>query len=119
MEFTVKKDINISKNVTNGTTLDFFSFQVPSEAKMTVTHFANGMDEFDAWGHITWIFKRNGILIEPYGAIKDQIAFGAPLRELAGLEIQGGDLFQVFVKNEYIDPVKVRIALKYEMLQVK
>lgn len=117
MEFTVKKDINISKNVTNGTTLEFFSFQVPSKAKLVVTHFANGLNLFEAWGVITWIFKRNGVPIYPYGDIKDQIAFGAPLRELAGVEIQGGDLFQVFVKNEYLDVVGVRIALKYEIWQ--
>jgi len=116
MEYITKKDLPISKNVTNGTTLEFFSFQVPATSKLIVTHFSNGLNIFEAWGSITWIMKHNGRLIDPYGAIKDQIAFGAPLRELAGVEIPGGDLFQIFVKNEYEDVVAVRIGLKYEII---
>lgn len=118
MEYIVKKDKNISAEVLSGNTDLFFTFQVPGRAKMKVTNFANYINEFDAWGSITWIFKKNGALIDPYGAIEDQIAFGAPLRTMEGVEIQGGDTFQIFIKNEYIDVVKCGLAIKYEIWQV-
>ena len=117
MEFITKYSQNLSKNVTATSIVLFFSFQVPSGAKLTVTNFANYINTFDAWGSITWMLKQNGRLIDPYGAIEDQIAFGAPLRELAGVEIPGGDLFEIYVKNEYADTVKCGIALSYEILQ--
>jgi len=117
MEFITEYSKNVSKEVLAGTTELLFSFQVPATAKLTVTKFANSINEFDAWGVITWIMKQNGRLIDPYGVIQDQIAFGAPLRELARVEISGGDLFEIYVKNEYIDVVKCGIALTYEILQ--
>lgn len=118
MENIVKKDMNKSQEIASGVTVEIFSFQVPSKAKMIVTNFANYINEFDAWGFITWILKRNGIPIYPYNDITDQIAFGAPLRELAGCEIQGGDRFSLDITNGYIDPVKCGIALKYQIWQV-
>jgi len=118
MEYITKKSKNISAEVLAGTTDLFFTFQVPSGAKICNMFFANYINEFDAWGFITWILKKNGRLIEPYGAIQDQIAFGAPLRELSGVEISGGDLFEIYVKNEYIDVVKCGIAIKYEIWDV-
>jgi len=117
MEFIVKKGINISAEVLAGATDLFFNFQVPSKAKLINIKFANYINEFDAWGFITWIFKRNGALIDPYGAIQDQIAFGAPLREMAGVEILGADTLTIEIKNEYIDVVKCGIALSYEILE--
>lgn len=118
MEYISKKSKNISAEVLAGNTDLFFSFQVPSGAKMCNLFFANYINEFDAWGFITWILKRNGRLISPYNAIQDQIAFGAPLRELAGVEIAGGDLFEIYIKNEYVDVVKCGIAIKYEIWDV-
>ncbi len=117
MEFITKYSENLSKEVTATATDLIFSFQVPAGAKLTVTNFANYINTFDAWGSITWILKRNGRLIDPYGAIEDQIAFGAPLRELAGVEISGADLFEIYIKNEYADTVKCGVALSYEILQ--
>jgi len=119
MEYIVKKDINKSQEVSASGTAQLFIFQVPARAKMIVTNFANIINEFDAWGVIKWILKRNGVPIYPYHEITDQIAFGAPLRELAGVEISGGDVFSVDVENDYIDPVKIGIALKYQIIQVQ
>lgn len=117
MEFITKYSENLSAEILSSATTLLFSFQVPSGAKLTVTNFANYINTFDAWGSITWILKQNGRLIPPYGAIKDQIAFGAPLRELAGVEVSGGDLFEIYIKNEYVDTVKCGVALSYETLQ--
>jgi len=111
----VRKDENISQTVLAGITAQLFSFQVPIKSKMEVTNFANYLDEFDAWGHVTWIFKINGVPFYPYNAIKDQIAFGAPLRELAGVVVSGGDVFSIEVINNYIDPVIIGIAINYEI----
>jgi len=108
-------DKNISKVIAADTTVEVFSFQVPANSKLYVTNFGNIINVFEAWGFITWIFKRNGIPIDPYHDIKDQIAFGAPLRTLAGVDISGADLFTIDIKNAYIDPVKCGIALKYEL----
>ena len=108
-------DINKSEEILAGTTVEIFSLQVPANSKLHVTGFANSINEFDAWGTITWIFKRNGAAIDPYQEIQDQIAFGAPLRTLAGVDISGADLFTIEIKNEYIDVVKCGIALKYEL----
>lgn len=118
MEFISKKSINISAEVLAGNTDLLFTFQVPSGAKLCNIFFANYINEFDAWGLITWILKDNGRLLYPYGEITDQIAFGAPLRELSGVEISGGDLFEIYVKNGYIDVVKCGIAIKYEIWDV-
>lgn len=117
MEFITPYSENLSKEITASATELLFSFQVPATAKLTVTNFANYINTFDAWGSITWILKQNGRLISPYGAIQDQIAFGAPLRELAGVEISGGDLFEIYIKNEYADNVKCGVALSYQILQ--
>lgn len=115
MKNIVPFDENISLEIAAATAVEIFRFQVPANSKLCVTHFANTINEFDAWGVIIWIFKRNGVPIVPYGAITDQIAFGAPLRTLAGVDISGGDLFTIDIKNEYIDVVKCGIALKYEL----
>lgn len=111
----IRKDLNLSQEVAIGATVELFSFQVPSGAKMEVTNFANYINVFEAWGLITWKFKRNGIPLYPYGEIKDQIAFGAPLRELSGVEINGGDRFSIDVINDHDAPVEVGIALNYEV----
>lgn len=116
MEFITKYSENLSAEVLASATDLLFSFQVPGNSKLTVTHFANSINEFDAWGNITWILKKNGRLISPYGEIQDQIAFGAPLRELVGVEASGGDLFEIYIKNEYIDVVKCGVALSYEVM---
>lgn len=115
-EFVILKDINLSEEVAAGVTAELFSFQVPSSSKMTVKSFANTINVFEAWGLITWTLKRNGIPIYPYHEITDQIAFGAPLRELVDCEIHGADRFSIDGKNEYADTVKIGIALKYEIL---
>jgi len=115
MQNIVPFDMNKSAEILAGTTVEIFRLQVPANSKLYVTHFANTINEFDAWGVITWIFKRNGCPIDPYNEIQDQIAFGAPLRTLAGVEISGADLFSIDIKNEYIDVVKCGIALKYEL----
>lgn len=111
------KDINISPVIASGVTVEAFSFQVPSKAKMIVTNFANYINVFAAWGDIRWVLKRNGVGIFPYNEIEDQIAFGAPLRELAGVEIQGGDVFSIDIINSYTATVKCGIALKYQIQQ--
>ena len=115
MKNIVPFDENLSAEIEAGATLEIFRFQVPANSKLHVTHFANIINEFDAWGVITWIFKRNGAAISPYDKIQDQIAFGAPLRTLAGVHLSGADLFTIDIKNEYIDVVKCGIALKYEL----
>lgn len=115
MKNIVPFDKNLSEEILAGTTVEIFRLQVPANSKLYVTHFANTINEFDAWGVITWIFKRNGAPIDPYQEIQDQIAFGAPLRTLAGVKISGGDLFTIDIKNEYIDVVKCGIAIKYEL----
>lgn len=114
-DFMILKDINISKEVAAGETEELFYFQVPSSSKLIVKSFANYINVFEAWGHITWTLKRNGDPIYPYHEITDQIAFGAPLRELAGCEINGADRFSIDVKNEHEDVVKIGVALKYEI----
>jgi len=114
-EFVIAKDINISQEVAAGVTAELFSFQVPASSKMNVKSFANYINVFEAWGLITWTLKRNGAPIYPYHEITDQIAFGAPLRELAGCEIDGADRFSIDGKNEYADTVKIGVALKYEI----
>jgi len=115
MKNIVPFDENLSAEILAATTVEIFRFQVPANSKLYVTGFANSINEFDAWGVITWIFKRNGVPIVPYGAITDQIAFGAPLRTLAGVDISGADLFTIDIKNDYIDVVKCGIAIKYEL----
>lgn len=115
MKNIVPFDENKSAEVAAGATAEIFRLQVPANSKLYVTNFANTINEFDAWGVVIWIFKRNGVPIIPYEEIKDQIAFGAPLRTLAGVEICGGDLFTIDIKNEYIDGVKCGIAIKYEL----
>jgi len=117
MAFIVKKDINVSKEIAVAATIEVFSFQVPASAKMIVKSFANYINDFSAWSFIVWILKRNGVPIYPYHEITDQIAFGAPLRELTGCEIQGADKFSIDIKNNHIDPVKCGVALKYEIWQ--
>jgi len=114
-ENVIRKDLNISQEIAIGATVELFSFPVPAKAKMEVTNFANYIDCFDAWGLITWKFKRNGVPLYPYEEIMDQIAFGAPLRELAGIEICGGDVFSIDVTNDHDAVVKVGIALNYEV----
>lgn len=117
MESIVKKDINISQQIAAGATVEVFSFQVPATAKMLVKSFANYINDFSAWSFIVWILKRNGVPIYPYHEITDQIAFGAPLRDLAGCEIQGADKFSIDIKNNHVSAVKCGVALKYEIWQ--
>lgn len=115
MEFTSKHDIDLSNEIFASTTIEIFNFSVPPSAKAKITAFANRLNEFDAWGLVMWIFKKNGITLYPYNDITDQIAMGAPLRELEGTELIGGDVFSIDIKNDYIDVVKAGISLKWEI----
>jgi len=118
MKHIVPFDENLSYDVAAATTHEIFRLPVPANSKLFVTHFGNYIKEFDAWGHITWIFKKNGSPIYPYNAIKDQLGWGAMLRELSAVEVAGGDLFTIDIKNEYEDIVKCGVAIKYELHEV-
>jgi len=107
MEYIVKKDKNISAEVLSGDTDLFFTFQVPSRAKMNNIKFANYINEFDAWGFITWIFKKNGVLVDPYGAIQDQVAFGAPAIYLRKLDLLRHMKVKVMFLDRYF-PTRLR-----------
>ncbi len=115
MKNIVPFDENLSADVAAATTHEIFRLQVPANAKLFITHFGNYIKEFDAWGSITWIFKKNGSPIYPYNEIKDQLGWGAMLRVLSAVEVPGGDLFTIDIKNEYIDLVKSGVALKWEL----
>lgn len=115
MKNIVLKDENLSLEILADTTANIFSFQVPGNSKFTLTHFGNYIKEFDAWGSITWILKKNGVPIHRYHEIKDQLGWGAMLRELTGVDIPGGSLFTIDIKNEYIDTCKCGVAIKYQI----
>lgn len=118
MKNIVLKDLNKSHSIAADATYEIFKFAVPAASKMYVTHFGNYIKEFEAWGSIVWIFKKNGVPIYPYEEIRDQLGWGAMLRELAAVELCGADLFTIDIKNEYLDVVLCGVAIKYEIHEV-
>jgi len=107
--------LNTSQFIASGNTSELWSFRVPSKCRLIITRFGNYINEPDAWGLITWRFKRNGVGVYPYTQIEDQLGYPSSLASLDGVECGGGDLFVVEATNNYGDVVKVGIVLRYEL----
>lgn len=112
-EDIIHDGLHTSQDVTSGVTVELWRFLVPPKAKLTITHFANYINIPDAWGLVTWRFKRNGVGLYPYSDIEDQLGYASQLAALDRVECNGGDLFVVEATNNYADEVKVGIVLKY------
>jgi len=115
MIYITPKDENLSAEIAVDATHEIFRFTVPARAKGFITHFGNYIKDFDAWGSITWIFKKNGVPVYRYHEIKDQLGWGAQLRELSPIEICGADVFTIDIHNGYLDVMKCGVAIKYEI----
>jgi len=107
--------LSTSRNINAGATVEIFRYQVPSYSKLFIIRFGNYINIFEAWGSITWVFKRNGIPISPYNTIQDQLGYPAQLGQCAGVKIAGGDVFSIDVINDFSDVVSCGISLAYEV----
>ncbi len=110
-----KGGFHTSQNIASGSTLELWRFLVPSKCKLILTDFGNYINDPDAWGSITWRFKRNGVGVYPYTQIEDQLGYASQLASLDGVECSGSDVFLIEATNNYGDVVKVGIVLKYEL----
>ena len=107
--------LNTSQFIASGNTSELWRFVVPSKSKLILTHFGNYINEPDAWGSITWRFKKNGVGVYPYSRIEDQLGYPSSLVSLDQVEAGGGDLFVIEATNDYGDVVKVGIVFKYQI----
>lgn len=115
MGVITKYGLNTSQDIVSGNTSELWRINVPSQSKLIITHFGNYINEPDAWGLITWRFKRNGVGVYPYSQIEDQLGYPSSLASLDEVEAQGSDLFVIEATNNYGDTVKVGIVLKYRL----
>jgi len=111
----VRGGFHTSQNIASGVTVELWRFEVPAKTRLILTDFGNYINETDAWGLITWRFKRNGVAVYPYSNIEDQLGYASQLASLEGVECTGGDLFVIEATNNYGDVVKVGIVLKYQL----
>ena len=116
MERIAEKDENISQSVGIGATATLFTFQVPTKAKMLVTHFGNYIDIVAAWGLVTWRILKNGVGVSPYGAILDQLGRSEEPRPIAPIKFNGGDVLTIPVTNGHGAAVQCGVAIKLEVM---
>ena len=112
--FTSKRDINTSKEIGADETKELYSILVPAAAKCKILKFGNYLGDESAWGSVIWIILKNGIPVHPYDVVLDQLGIESLPREVEIDEFDGGDLITFEAKNNYIDTVKVGLALVYE-----
>ena len=94
---------------------DIFTYQVPSRAKMLITHFSNYMQTAD-WGEVTWRILRNGVPVPPYETILDQIGISTLPRLTEPVLFKGGDYCQIQIALSAASVANdVGIALRYEV----
>jgi len=83
---------------------------------MLITHFGNYIDIVAAWGVVTWRMLKNGVHVNPYGAILDQLGRREEPREIAPINFNGGDTLTIVVTNAHTAAVQCGIAIKFEVM---
>lgn len=78
-----------------GTQFDFIDEIVPSNTKYVMKSFGNDLSNVAAWTFVHWRILRNGIPVYPMDDIFDQMGFAAQRQPIEGIEIKGGQRFQV------------------------
>lgn len=109
-------DVIVSKEVLASDTTLLWDFKIPQNAVLKITKMGNTLSEPDAWGHVYWTLKRNGIAFHPYDKLYDQIGYGAELKEISIDDFPGGDFIQIYATNNYADAVDVGLLLKVELV---
>lgn len=113
-----EKDFNASLPCGAGLTVDLWDFQIPQKSVMIITHFSNYMNLAGHWGAVTWVISRNGVPVNNYEAIQDQIGLQSRPRKIERLLFQGGDrcLITATDDNTIAQPpvLNTGIAIRYE-----
>jgi len=118
--FITKKRENISMPHPRGTTITLFTYRVSSKSKMTLTHFSNYLNLPGHWHHVTWSIQRNGIGVDPYDAISDQMGLTTEPGLITPLDLRGGDELRIIATddNSIAQPpdLATGIAIRYEVI---
>lgn len=118
-EMVQEYDENSSLACGLGLTVTLYSFQVPAKSKMILTHLSNYLNLATHWLHVTWRVLRNGVQVEPYGAITDQLGLSEQPRKIRPVKFNGGDTMTIIATDDAVvaqPPVlAVGIALKFEV----
>ena len=118
MKNIIEKDENISMLHAQGTTIVLFTYVVPPKSKMVLTHFSNYLSLAGHWTHVMWSIRKNGVGINPYNTLTDEIGVQTEPRKIRRLEFQGGDVLIINATDDNTigQPPNLRtgIAIKYE-----
>ncbi|MBA7497077.1 hypothetical protein ES702_07686 [subsurface metagenome] len=102
-----------------GLTVTLYTFQVPNKSKMLLTHLSNYLNLNGHWTHVIWRVLRNGVQVEPYGAITDQLGLSEQPRKIRNIKFNGGDTLTIVAIDDgtIAQPpaLAVGIALKFEL----
>ena len=121
IKHVIEKDANTSLVCGAGLTVNLFDYFVPQKGKMILTFFSNYLNLAGHWGAVTWVISRNGVPINNYEAIQDQIGLQSRPRKIQRLVFHGGDrcLITATDDNTIAQPpvLETGIAIRYEEIE--
>ena len=116
----IEKDFNTSIACGLGLTVNLWTFQVPQKSVMILTYFSNYLNLAGHWGDVTWVIYRNGVPVNNYEAITDQLGLQSRPRKIERLVFYGGDQIRIDATDAGViaqPPVlAVGIAGRYETI---
>ena len=86
---------DFSAVIAAGAQNDFIDEIVPSNTKYVMKSFGNDLSNVAAWTFVSWSILRNGIGVYPMDDVRDQMGYAAQRQAIEGIEIKGGQRFQV------------------------
>ncbi len=120
LRYGTEKDFNTSVVCGIGAAVNLWTFNVPQESVLILTKFANYLNLAGHWGDVTWIIYRNGVTVNNYEAIQDQIGLQSRPRKIERLVFRGGDQVRIDAVDAGViaqPPVlNVGIAVVYETI---
>jgi hypothetical protein len=111
-------DYESSKSVTSGSTETLFTFQVPENNILVFRKFGNDLSDVAGWGNVSFSIQKNGIGIDPYDNIKDQIGYLSMPKDISAIKINPFDILEIKITNNYSATLKAGIVFQYDLLEI-
>ncbi len=111
-------DYESSKSVTAGSTETLFTFHVPENNILVFRKFGNDLSDVAGWGNVSFSIQKNGIGIDPYDNIKDQIGYLSMPKDISAIKLNPFDILEIKITNNYSATLKAGIVFQYDLLEV-
>jgi len=111
-------DYESSTNVTAGATKTLFSYQVPAGCILVFRKFGNDLSDVSGWGNVSFSIQKNGVGLDPYDNIKDQIGYLSMPKDISAIKINPFDIIEIKITNNYSATLKAGIVFQYDLLEI-